>query len=482
MSTVNNGEADPPSPSSETLLPPTAASSSEPSDEKELLISVLLAVKAELEASKRDRVQQAEQRDVLSKELKAATRRHTRVLVPATPLPSVPKVSQITSTSYANLSTPSVRTRHSTRLSVGDVGAAEEVKDGYVEVDDGDAVENRRSPSRPLRSASTLPPEVDEDKEAAKLAKVMSKTPVPEKYSGETDKEREDVESWVESVDDYLAGQFGQLAGEYPQQEWTLMRSLLKGTAKKWFKSAKDTDPTQTWETLKDAFVEFIQGGSESRSLLMEKMEALVYGQDKCKDLLSLEKEFEQLRIKLFPSSSSDPAMNALVGRMYGDAIKRGDRRLYAEMLRALIAKDQPTLADWKTAAVKANHIQKAIAHTLRGASRPATGYQPRWGQAPRATGETLNEIGEGEREEGETDAMAEAAVQQVEGRPSRPGRPPQRGQPFRLADDIFALVKAKNLCVQCYWPGHYRGDVACKERGRPRRAPTAEDMKRIKA
>ena len=170
---------------------------------------------------------------------------------------------------------------------------------------------------------------------------------------------------------------------------------------------------------------------------------------------------------------------------MYGEAIRRGDSRLYAEMLRVLGSNDDPSLAQWKMAAVRANHIQRAMAATLRGSNRsnPHYGNQNRWGQAPRTnTGETLNEMDEGEREEGETDDMAEATAQQVEGRPSKPGRPFRKGPPFLLPVDIFALVRAKNLCLQCFLSGHRIGDPACKEKGRPRRMPTAEELKKIKA
>jgi hypothetical protein len=39
-----------------------------------------------------------------------------------------------------------------------------------------------------------------------------------------------------------------------------------------------------------------------------------------------------------------------------------------------------------------------------------------------------------------------------------------------------------KGLCLQCYKPGHCRGDAACKEKGKERRKPTAEELKALKA
>ncbi len=104
-------------------------------------------------------------------------------------------------------------------------------------------------------------------------------------------------------------------------------------------------------------------------------MNKLVYGRGKCRDLLSLEKEFEQLRIKLHPTSSSNLAMNREVGQMYGQAIERGDPLLAAEMQRILaVHKDDPTLRQWKSAAVKVD----GISHDGDTATAVIRGHQVR--------------------------------------------------------------------------------------------------------
>jgi hypothetical protein len=196
--------------------------------------------------------------------------------------------------------------------------------------------------------------------------------------------------------------------------------------------------------------------------------------------LMKLDKEFEELRIKLYPTSSTDPAMNAVVGQLYGNAIQRGDRYLYAETLRFLGTNDEPSLAEWKLAAASAYTVRQnfaAAAATIPAANRPNPGYKPRWGQASRPTGATVNEMGEGETEEGGAEGWVEVGAHQVEGRSSIRSRTSQSGKGFRLPDDVFAQVRAKQLCLQCYKPGHRIGDSACPEKGQPRRKPAPGEL-----
>jgi hypothetical protein len=363
------------------------------------------------------------------------------------------------------------------------------IADGYDEVDDDevqDAVEHSEAvemkhPS-PLRKRVSLPADADEEKEAAMLAKVMAKMDKPEKFSGETEPEREEVDSWVDEATAWLNSQFRPLDGYYPEAEWEMALSLLKGTAKRYMKMAKASDPSQTWETLKGGFIEFIRGGQESRTLWMVKMDKLVYGSGKCKDLLALEKEFEQLRIKLYPTSSTDKAMNAVVGRLYGQAIERGDLDLYREMQRILMTlplqpHEEPSLSHWKNAAVKAAQIQKinTVSSQRRGGRY---GNQPHWRQDTRTPGATVNEVSEDVEEDGDADDPGAAAVQQMQGRkgPNRNFKPPVRV----LTDEQYRKVMEKGLCLQCYQPGHRIRDTACKEKGQKRRKPTAEELKVI--
>jgi hypothetical protein len=417
----------------------------------------------------------------LSQQLKAAQRRTTKILAPATPLPSPPKVSSMTHSTYANLNTPSVKAQQSARLSVGaslrrvdEPGPVDE-DDMGEEYDEVDADEVKE-PYVSLHRAAVA----GQGTEASRVAKVLAKAMVkPDKFSGETEKERENVETWVEDVTAWLDSQFSQFEGDHSEAQWTLVQSLLGGTAKNHMRVAKQTDPTQTWETLKQGLIDFIRGGQESRSLWRQKMDRLVYGRGSCGDLLKLEKEFEQLRIKLYPTSSSDEAMNAVVGRLYGQAIERGSPQLAAEMQRILAVYDkEPTLSQWKNAAVKAEQILKLTSQVRAGGRE----YYPRYGPRQYGPSETrapevsvtVNEVDETAGEESDTEDPGAASVQQMQGRGAAP-RPPSRA-PRLLTDEEYQTVMRKKLCLQCYQPGHRARE--CKERGKPRRRPTAEQLK----
>lgn len=386
----------------------------------------------------------------------------------------------MTHSAYANLNTPSVKTRQTARLSVGDASA-----DGYQrveeedmgdEVEDGVVEEVKESTVTPRKQRAV---DSDDKSEASKVARVMAKAmEKPPRFSGETEKEREEVESWTQDVTAWLRTQFSQFTGDYSEDQWTLVQSLLGGTAKRYMSVAKETDPTQTWETMKSGFIEFIRGGRETHSLWMQKMERLTYGRDKCRDLLSLEKEFEQLRVKLYPSSSYDPAMNAVVGRLYGAAIERGDLLLAAEMQRILaVHPDQPTLSQWKNAAVKGAQIRKlATTATGRGGGRD----QSRWGSytssgEARTPGEKVNELSGDGDDESEADDPGSAQLQQLQGRKGSSRTSGKSG--FRLPDEVYRRVMEKRLCLQCYKPGHRINDAACKEKGQKKRMPTEQEL-----
>jgi hypothetical protein len=284
-------------------------------------------------------------------------------------------------------------------------------------------------------------------------------------------------------ANEYLKCQFGQLAHEYPSERMSMIKGYIKGAASIWLTAALQTDPSQTWEELQGPFIEFIRGGRESRSLWLEKMKGLIYGKGKCKDLLGLEQEFEQLRIKLYPTSSTDPAMNEVVGREYAEAIRRGDISLYREMLRILGGKERITLSEWKSAAVSALKIC-----TLTGTSQRHNagnnGQQPqRWGQnrfGPLSVQEMDSATGSGSEgyinDKTESQPGATEEAHQMQGK--KTAFSGFRRVPFlKLPADEYKIVVEKNLCWQCYQPDHHIGDPACKEKGKPKRRPTKAEL-----
>ena len=425
--------------------------------------------------------------DALTQQLRMATRRRTRILEPSTPITSPPTVSSMTHSAFANLNTPSVKAQQSARVSVGvplrraqvqadedDIGEAEPEGEVYDELDADEVKERQPSGLTGHRTTSL------EETENAQVAKMLAKgIAKPDKFSGETEKERENVESWVEDVTDWLDSQFDQYVGDHEQARWRMVLSLLTGTAKRHMRVAKQADPSQTWDTLKQGFISFIRGGQESNALWRQKMDRLVYGRGSCSDLLKLEKEFDTLRMKLYPTSSTDEAMNAVVGRLYGQAIERGSPMLAAEMQRILAVHDnEPTLSQWKSAASRAERILQ-----LTGQMRSAGREYPRYGsrqygpsdtRAPEVS-VTVNEVNDTPGEGSDGEDPGGAWVQQMQGRRGAAGRPPPRG-PRLLTDDEFQKVLRKRLCLQCYQPGHRA--LQCKERGKPRRRPTAEELK----
>ena len=416
------------------------------------------------------------------REVRRLNRRQSRLLSvagPATPIPSPPQVSSMTNSAYAGLHTPVPRQVNQAggRHSEGGRSLVEVInEEGEADLDDEDAndsAEEEEVKESPLSG-------VDEEKEAMKLAKVMSKRAAPTAFYGEKEVERENVESWVIDANEYLDSQFGQLKGKHHKQRLQLIRSYIKGAAANWVNAAVQTDPTQTWESLQKPFIEFIRGGRESRTLYLEKMKTLTYGKGNCKDLLKLEQEFEQLRIKLYPSSSTVPEVNEIVGREYAEAIRRGDLDLYLEMLRIIGGNDQPKLSEWKAAAVKAHEVRALQAFAKKQAE--GHGGKQKWAHNNRFGGlavQGMNTEGGNEgQQEGPADHRGEgqtgADVNQLQGRRGGGSWRPRRSS-FLLPDDEYRTVMEKGLCLQCYKPDHRIQD--CKEQGKPKRRPTKEEL-----
>jgi hypothetical protein len=454
-------------------------------------------MKSEMREAKEESRRLREQNVKLSQQLRVAEHRVTKTLPPSTPLSTPPKVSSMTHSAYASLRTPGVR--HTTRMSTGGAAASGVESEGMKDLPEEDDISDEEEEvyDSEVKTASSRLEKPhhsngdEEDKEAAKLAKILSKREKPERFSGEKEKEREEVETWVDDVTSYLDSQFGQLThrDRYAQHELQMAVSFTTGTARKWLDAFHETDVTRTWKDIKGPFIEFIRGGRESRSLWMEKMQSLVYGRGKCRTLLELEKEFEQLRIKLYPTSSADPAMNEVVGRLYGDAIRRGNTNLFTEILRILAGNDQPTLSEWKSAAAKGEQILSLTAQSRKAApdGRPQQGWRQgnRFSSLQRVSvdetsGDYASQEGEREREEGETEGaegQVSARLQHVQGRKGPP-RHVRRGPPGpRLTDEEFSKVMEKQLCFQCYKKGHRMGDAACSEAGKPRRRPKPEEL-----
>jgi hypothetical protein len=319
-----------------------------------------------------------------------------------------------------------------------------------------------------------------DERERVKLAKVMAKMAAPEKFSGETVKQKEGVEQWVEHITAYVDGQFSQLGESatsplYDGQRVQFIKSYLSGAALDWLSSAYSIDLDQTWNDLKPQFITFIKGGRESREVWRQQLHSLKYGTGNCKDLLGLEQEFERLRIKLYPTSSEEGPMNQRVADDYGQCIRRGDVDLYTKALMILTmtvnANEEPTLRDWKLAAGKAVHLREVERTAQRGGA--AAGGAPTW-KRPHNPSAAVNEVN---TEAGEDSATAgggplgqqsTSAINRVDSKPARKRL---------LTDAQDKEVKERKLCWQCYKPGHRKGDDACTEKDQARRKPKAGEL-----
>jgi len=454
-------------------------------DETRKVHDDLMAMRQENAALKRqvDGIRQASRRQTTQWALEG----------PATPIRSpAPAVSAITNAAFSQLHTPGTQaSRAGARASVGGVdrlsfGGGD---DAVVEED----VEEKDDAGQEVDA-----PEQDRS-EAAKLAKIMSKQPAPAKFSGEKEQDKEKVEEWVRQANSYLKGQFGVLKRDHPEERLIMIRSYMEGAAAKWMDDAIASMKEPTWEALQVPFIQFVGGGRETKQLRLEKMAELTYKKGKCKDLLSLEQEFETLRVKLYPTSSIDPAMNEEVGRKYADAIKRGDPALYAEMLRIVGVGNEPIpLSTWKAAAVRARSIADLTRTSHRSTFYGRGGGGDSGGGSSSSSGSRLGSSAVHEMDtaggfdsEDDRDRLDEAAaegregqpgaaVQQVQGRRAGSRRPRTRrpgGGPFFLPTDVYEKVRARRLCLQCYRPGHIMGDAACKDKDKPRRMPTEAEL-----
>jgi hypothetical protein len=472
----------------------STSSTSSPSDAS-VLSSILemLTRQGEENAKMREdvaalRMENSQLRAEVESDLRRITRRQSMVLPvagPATPLPSPPKVSSMTHSAFSQIRTPAsaaaavVRPGVSgIRRSVGPTVHHEFESDGDVDEDHEDEKTEEESKVESKKA------KVNEDKEADRLAKIMAKRKAPEPITGEKESERENIEYWVNEANEYLDSQFGTLAHKYPKERLQLIKGYIQGSAGVWLQSVIDMNPYITWEEVQLPFIHFISGGRESRSLWLERMKGLVYGKGKCKDLLSMEKEFDQLRIKLYPTSSTDPSMNEVVGREYAEVIRRGDINLYKEMLRILGGKETITLSEWKTAAVNAAKICALTAASQRQGG--SGGSQPnRWGHnnkyAPLAGVNEMSAEGDSEDQtEDKGEGQPGASAQQMQGKRtgSSINRFKRPSGPFiKIEDEEKRVIMEKGLCWQCYKAGHHIGDPACKEKGKPRRRPTKEEL-----
>jgi hypothetical protein len=323
------------------------------------------------------------------------------------------------------------------------------------------------------------------------IRKAMSKLIPPPKFSGKTEAEKEGVENWVRKMNNYLDGLFGDIPA--PRERMTQVLQLLEEPAVEWMNSMYNEERGDTWEQLQLLFIQHIRGSRDTRALTNQKMKALKYGEGECKDLLAYDSAFERLRIKLYPSSNTNVEMNERTGEDYCEGIKRGNLELWKEMKRCLAARripgQLPSLADCKAAAADAVEIlaETRVAVRSTHSAFPAR-QQPYTRQAVHNITSVQQQVeqydinhhdGETvERREGQTEQSVSAQKVMAKTRSSSGSGDTTSSRSFSLTEEEREQLMRVGKCFRCYGKGHLSQDPSCPGRGKPRRKPTAEQLK----
>jgi hypothetical protein len=320
------------------------------------------------------------------------------------------------------------------------------------------------------------------------VRKAMTKLPAPEKFAGTSDADKAKVEQWCGRVTNYLNGLFHGVDARAQRMQFVL--SLLEDPAARWMNSVYSEADDMSWEQLMPSFIDYVRGGQDQRAIWKQRMESLAFGRGKCRDLTSFDHEFDTLRMKLYPSSTSNVDMNIRSGEDYSSAIRRGDPQLLAEVLRILGPdRQQPTLNIWKRATATAVRIRditrEAARYPNEAGNRPMYARQPPSHAPSRVAAQNVTldaqvpikeaTVETWEREEGEEDTVRLQLINAAT--PRRPGVAGQAQQNF-LSEEERSRLLAAGKCFRCYGKGHRAKDPSCPGRGKPRRKPNAEDLK----
>ena len=358
----------------------------------------------------------------------------------------------------------------------------------------------------PILAAAPLPNAEDERRKQEIIGKAMRRMPAPDKFRGDTNDDKDRVEAWCTQVTSYLDSQFyGISRDEVKVERMTLVLGLLDKPASTWVNNMYSEERGDSWEDIQPLFITTVRDGRDTPAALRQRMDSLAFGRGKCRDLLSFNQEFETLRMKLYPTSSTDLAMSQVSADYYGKAIRRGDPELYVEALRFLtiaagLNQDrQPELREWKAAAADAVRIRDVQREAQR-AIQANSGGRGGWRAERAAANQLQQQTAPGpaahcqgpdaepqtwERQEGEQDAgavgdaQANAVGTRRQGEPHAGGRPQQQQRPRYLPEDEVTKLRAAGRCFKCYQKGHRSSDASCPGRGKPhQRRPTTEELK----
>jgi hypothetical protein len=335
-----------------------------------------------------------------------------------------------------------------------------------------------------------------EDKEG--LDKLAKKAEKPDIFYGDTNKDKIDPRSWVESANSFLNTQLD------PSKQGGRLKHVIPmtgGIAQQWLIAKRDEtmklvalkqlDRPAEWIDLQQPFIEYLEG-PQARTLLRTELDGLRLGKGNCKDLISLNSEFDRIRIRLFPNSNTIRDVDSYCGEEYGKVILRSDKYLWNDVMKMGLSN---SLDEWKTKTATAWAARQSYIAVTRSSGdnnssyrnnnsteRNGFGNRNNNNNTPNRSGITTHNMDVDERE-----TLGERPEDQADNRVSvqstsanRP-RPPRgwrdtNNKHISFTDTELSALSKNRRCFICYSKDH-RGFCPNFD-NRPRRKPNAEELK----
>jgi hypothetical protein len=312
----------------------------------------------------------------------------------------------------------------------------------------------------------------------------------PKVFTG-TPKERPNSRHWLRKAQTWL-----ELAHEH-EPERVLVRlfsTVLDDNASIWFQNLHDRAGREGIElTLQQVFDEFIHHfeGGQTKAWVELQFGALQYGKGACKDLPSMETEFDRLAGQLYPGAELTEAGNALLANRYAEIIQKGHLALWEKA----VDYHPSSLDDWKAAVQQAFTVME-----IKGAATKQThqrGFRSSYQSSTSASSTATPSMGNAaprvfvqQLQHEDSDADAKATWERQEGE-QPPAEELQELKANRdndskawpgshLPKSTRERLKKLGKCWLCYKRGHMAPD--CPDKGKPvvgpRRQPTPVELK----
>jgi hypothetical protein len=190
---------------------------------------------------------------------------------------------------------------------------------------------------------------------------------IPTAFTGEDDKQRKSVRSWIMAMNEFLSN-FSALKHQ-PAKQLALVVNRLEGSALMWLHGVKHqyhinqlNKPASErlalgWDVVQQWMLSQYEGPYAYLQWTAQ-LDSLTYGVGACKDLTSYIAEFQNIRRLAMPTADFDPTVNRMAGSKFGEGIRRGSFPLYV----AILNQGMPVSLDqWKTQAEVAMGILRNI-------------------------------------------------------------------------------------------------------------------------